>query len=507
MQYGNDRSKERQGIIEIRAIGENAPEILIYAGVNQYSLRGKEKVLISPKAVRIDANLFELTATDGQTANIEEWIRNAGKVNDNLLHNTINFSDGKGWDLVNQNLYRGEVSQEVLFHGMRTLKVLLDPGIATIDDNLVYVNYDDIFTLSAWVYYVGEKPLQHKGNTPLLTVCLNDNGTAFWDFEEIAHTNTENDDIYQNGNIPKNKWVRVVRSFRVKVRDAHKMQVIIYDTSNKGTMYVGSIKLERGLQVTDNIPNFREIEDKAARIVEKLKKAGIHIDSEEVSISGEKISIKDANNKDIALFKDGKVNAELIEADTLRSVSKDGAEVNIKNGLAHFTKKGTSAGVHIGVDGNGIPTFIGTDAANNVLWTLGQGGLTSRAEDALITFNDGFTIVEQEDQHKYWKTRKELHLNVTNRGYAPFVFTASDIQARVTNKDHYLTKTKCDATLINVGETKVIVFILEERWEVEKEHGLLNTYPTYIYNYEVYYHNEKRLKGEVTKKGNNFVGV
>ena len=506
VQYGNDRSKERQGIIEIRAIGENAPEILIYAGVNQYSLKGKEKVLISPKAVRIDANLFELTATDGQTAKIEEWIRNAGKVNENLLHNTINFSDGKGWDLVNQNLYRGEVSQEVLFNGMRTLKVLLDPGIATIDDNLVYVNYDDVFTLSAWVYYVGEKPLQHKGNTPLLTVCLNDNGTAFWDFEEIAHTNTENDDIYQNGNIPKNKWVRVVRSFRVKVRDAHKMQVIIYDTSNKGTMYVGSIKLERGLQVTDNIPNFREIEDKAVRRAEKgitlqseklntltgkLKKAGIHIDSEEVSISGEKISIKDTNNKDIALFKDGKVNAELIEAGTLRSVGKDGTEVNIENGLAHFTKKGTHAGVHIGVDKNGIPTFIGTDGANNVLWMLGQGGLSSRAENAEIILNNSNTIINTFEKPRY-RIVKYVSLFVTNKGFKEFLFTDKDIEVRITNRKGEWETMSCTSRTINVNEKVLMEYTFSEKfYSVDP----ISTNGYYTFKYEVWYHNEKVLSG------------
>lgn len=516
VQYGNDRSKERQGIIEIRAIGENAPEILIYAGVNQYSLKGKEKVLISPKAVRIDANLFELTATDGQTAKIEEWIRNAGKVNENLLHNTINFSDGKGWDLVNQNLYRGEVSQEVLFHGMRTLKVLLDPGIATIDDNLVYVNYDDVFTLSAWVYYVGEKPLQHKGNTPLLTVCLNNNGTAFWDFEEIAHTNIENDDIYQNGNIPKNKWVRVVRSFRVKVRDAHKMQVIIYDTSNKGTMYVGSIKLERGLQVTDNIPNFKEIEDKAVSRAEqgitlqaekldaltgKLKKAGIHIDSEEVSISGEKISIKDANNKDIALFKDSKVNAELIEADTLRSVSKDGAEVNIKDGLAHFTQKGTGAGVHVGVDENHIPIFYGTDAVGNELWRLGQGGLINRAEDAKIKFKDSYTLINTFDNHSY-SIYKSVSLFVTNKGFKEFLFTDKDIEVRVTNRKGEWETMTCTATPIYVNATVVMEYTFNENL-YSKDPISVNGY--YTFQYEVWYHHEKVLSGTNERGRENMV--
>jgi len=69
VQMGNKTKPERQGLIMLRTTGE--PAIIIYSGINGYTLEGKAVALLSPSKVEISANIFRLLATSGEVIDLK----------------------------------------------------------------------------------------------------------------------------------------------------------------------------------------------------------------------------------------------------------------------------------------------------------------------------------------------------------------------------------------------------------------------------------------------------
>lgn len=69
VQMGNRTKPERQGLIMLRTMGEQA--FIIYSGINGYTLEGKAVALLSPSKVEISANIFRLLATSGEVIDLK----------------------------------------------------------------------------------------------------------------------------------------------------------------------------------------------------------------------------------------------------------------------------------------------------------------------------------------------------------------------------------------------------------------------------------------------------
>lgn len=65
VQFGNRTKTNRQSLIQVVTIGDDAPAIVWYSGVNSYSLEGKSTSVISLKKVEFDTNLFRLITRSG----------------------------------------------------------------------------------------------------------------------------------------------------------------------------------------------------------------------------------------------------------------------------------------------------------------------------------------------------------------------------------------------------------------------------------------------------------
>ena len=65
VQFGNRTKTDRQSLIQVVTIGDEAPAIVWYAGVNSYTLENKETSIISPKKVELDTDLFRLISRSG----------------------------------------------------------------------------------------------------------------------------------------------------------------------------------------------------------------------------------------------------------------------------------------------------------------------------------------------------------------------------------------------------------------------------------------------------------
>ena len=69
VQMGNRTKPERQGLIMLRTTGEQA--IIIYSGINGYTLEGKAVALLSPSKVEISANIFRLLSPSGKALDLK----------------------------------------------------------------------------------------------------------------------------------------------------------------------------------------------------------------------------------------------------------------------------------------------------------------------------------------------------------------------------------------------------------------------------------------------------
>lgn len=76
---GNASDTSRQAVITLSAYGANAPSIVIYRGVNSYSLSGKEVTVLSKKEVYILADRLYYRAADGTAKSVSEALKQAAE--------------------------------------------------------------------------------------------------------------------------------------------------------------------------------------------------------------------------------------------------------------------------------------------------------------------------------------------------------------------------------------------------------------------------------------------
>ena len=69
VQMGNKTKPERQGLIMLRTTGESA--LIIYSGINGYTLEGKAVALLSPSKVDISASIFRLLSPSGSAIDLK----------------------------------------------------------------------------------------------------------------------------------------------------------------------------------------------------------------------------------------------------------------------------------------------------------------------------------------------------------------------------------------------------------------------------------------------------
>ena len=65
VQFGNRTKTDRQSLIQVVTIGDEAPAIVWYSGVNSYSFAGKTSAIISPNKVEFSSDLFRLKSRNG----------------------------------------------------------------------------------------------------------------------------------------------------------------------------------------------------------------------------------------------------------------------------------------------------------------------------------------------------------------------------------------------------------------------------------------------------------
>lgn len=201
-------------------------------------------------------------------------------------------------------------------------------------------------------------------------------------------------------------------------------------------------KIEVGAVVTEYTERKSDLVDKAS-----LKAAGIEITSDQVTLYGKKIKVKNTlstgQTTTAALFTDGAINAALILAQMLTSQGLNGQMVRIADGLINIYGKAGTANIRFGLNSSGQAVLSYYDDNGNFLYDLGPAGVASLSKvNAQITSKQyikaedaGLTTPLGENVDLPWAdTTKSWYTATKDNNYILFVKGAT---GRTTTLYHY----------------------------------------------------------------------
>ena len=152
-----------------------------------------------------------------------------------------------------------------------------------------------------------------------------------------------------------------------------------------GTAWVTMPKLEVGATPTDWIDSANGyVEDSG--IAAKLLRTGIDIEQDKIVFTSDNAVFRDNSGQEVAAFKDGAINADLVKVTQMETKAEGGATIKIHNGLLEVIGTIGKTNIRFGVNENGMAVMQYLDNAGNILYDLGPNGWdASRFSEAVVT--------------------------------------------------------------------------------------------------------------------------
>lgn len=143
-------------------------------------------------------------------------------------------------------------------------------------------------------------------------------------------------------------------------------------------------KLEVGATPTDWIDSANGyVEDSG--IAAKLLRTGIDIEQDKIVFTSDNAVFRDNSGQEVAAFKDGAINADLVKVTQMETKAEGGATIKIHNGLLEVAGTIGKTNIRFGVNENGMAVMQYLDNAGNILYDLGPGGWdASRFSEAVV---------------------------------------------------------------------------------------------------------------------------
>ena len=164
--------------------------------------------------------------------------------------------------------------------------------------------------------------------------------------------------------------------------------------------WVAKPKLEEGALMTEYTEKKTDLIDKST-----AKAAGLEITADGVELYGDKVKVKN-NGKTAAMFTDGKLNADLIDADTINVHHVWAKDGNNQNTLAHFGNYDIDEAKD--EDGKQYPLWVGSSTAADSPFRVSKDGYMYADKGAF-----GVRYYEDEDSG----TRKKFgRFEITGEG-------------------------------------------------------------------------------------------
>lgn len=177
-------------------------------------------------------------------------------------------------------------------------------------------------------------------------------------------------------------------------------QSVLLRAVNGCEAWVAKPKLEEGALMTEYTEKKTDLIDKAT-----AKAAGLNITAEGVELYGDKVKVNN-NGTTAAMFQDGKLNAELIDADTINVHHVWAKDGNNQNTLAHFGNYDIDEAKD--EDGKQYPLWVGSSTAADSPFRVSKDGYMYADKGAF-----GVRYYEDEDSG----TRKKFgRFEITGEG-------------------------------------------------------------------------------------------
>lgn len=179
--------------------------------------------------------------------------------------------------------------------------------------------------------------------------------------------------------------------------------------------WVTKPKLEEGALMTEYTEKKTDLIDKAT-----AKAAGLEITADGVELYGDKVKVKN-NGKTAAMFTDGKLNADLIDADTINVHHVWAKDENNQNTLAHFGNYGIDEAKD--EKGRSCPLWVGSSTASSSPFRVSKDGYMYAEKCAF-----GIRYYEDEESGE-------------QRAYGRFEITANGIETGEVFKEDSMSLT------------------------------------------------------------------
>lgn len=204
-------------------------------------------------------------------------------------------------------------------------------------------------------------------------------------------------------------------------------QSVLLRATNGCEVWVTKPKLEEGAQVTEYTEKKTDLIDKST-----AKAAGLNITPEGVELYGDKVRVKNGNTT-AAMFQDGKLNADLIDADTINVHHVWAKDANNKNTLAHFGNYDIDAAQD--EKKRSCPLWVGTPTAKGSPFRVSKEGF-------MYARNGAFGIRYEDEE------------SGVQRAYGRFEITDSGIETGKVFKEDSMRLTDTRFELIKKKDDK-----------------------------------------------------
>ena len=254
-----------------------------------------------------------------------------------------------------------------------------------------------------------------QGKNYVFSFLAKGNGTLFaYMYKDSVHASiySENSQGYVMQSIPDgaskftltSQWKRYWVHWRIDPYtgngDTVLPQSVLLRAMNGCEAWVTKPKLEEGALMTEYTEKKTDLIDKAT-----AKAAGLNITADGVELYGNKVKVNN-NGTTAAMFKDGKLNAELIDADTINVHHVWAKDSNNQNTLAHFGNYDIDEAKD--EDGKQYPLWVGSSTAADSPFRVSKDGYMYADKGAF-----GVRYYEDEDSG----TRKKFgRFEITGEG-------------------------------------------------------------------------------------------
>lgn len=434
VQMGNTTDVARQSVLYLSAYGSDSPSIKLYKGVNDYTLDGKEIFVVSRDEIYALASMFKLKVKDGDTtkettlaeivanvdgltstvaANKTETDGQISKINTTLTQNAESIT------LLTQK--QTETENKVSKIEQTTDKISLQVETTTNLKNCIVGSalrpWDDITRITAALSqkveitngggvggsnyatfsasgatsntYTGlyfKDVRVSAGKTYVFsvwakTVSLLDNG-AYYSIKRFDG-GTEGA-VVKSSNIILGIGDWKLFSSTFTVPDGCTKLLLEIAVRRNGAISVCRPMIMEGTEYGGwSLSPYDKTE--AGKLESGLKRTGIDIEQDKIVFTSDNAVFRDNSGEEVAAFKDGAINADLVKVTQMETKAEGGATIKIHNGLLEVAGTIGKTNIRFGVNENGMAVMQYLDNAGNILYDLGPGGWdASRFSEAVV---------------------------------------------------------------------------------------------------------------------------